>query len=267
MSPNEHDTAGYKLLPRSLWDITPIQNYMMSTFVRLRVWVGIVGLVFPFVLWGGGHIYKIPLAPSMSAYYHATADCYDPKHSEGCPAGDLVKGGGPMRNTFVGLLLVIGAVMLFMKGFSYWEDVALDIAGVAAALVALNPMPWERVKGGGFPIHSASAITFFLCLAFVCGFCSSKTLKYFPDMPDRDKKIAFYKLAYRVCAIAMVTSPATALVLTINSKHTIFHFWIEALGIMAFGVFWLIKTSEFRLSDVERKVLKGEIHMDAATMT
>jgi hypothetical protein len=38
---------------------------------------------------------------------------------------------------------------------------------------------------------------------------------------------------------------------------------MEALGIMAFGVFWLIKTWEFRLSDVERKVLKGEIRMDA----
>ena len=48
------------------------------------------------------------------------------------------------------------------------------------------------------------------------------------------------------------------------TANTIFHFWIEALGIMASGVFWLIKTTEFRLSDVERKVLKGEIHMDAA---
>ncbi|RSL18355.1 hypothetical protein EDE15_3922 [Edaphobacter aggregans] len=264
MSSNERDTTGHKPVSKSTSAITPIQNYMMSTFVRLRVWVGIVGLVFPFVLWGGGHLYQIPLAPSMSAYYHATADCYDPKHNEGCPTGDLVKGGGPMRNTFVGLLFVIGAVMLFMKGFSYWEDVALDIAGVAAALVALNPMPWERVKSGGFPIHSASAFTFFVCLAFVCWFCSSKTLKYFPVMPDRDKKIAYYKLAYRVCGIAMVTSPLTALFFTINSKHTIFHFWIEALGIMAFGVFWLIKTTELRLSDVERKVLKGEIHMDAA---
>lgn len=139
MSSNKRDTASRKPVPKPTSAITPIQNYMMSTFVRLRVWVGIVGLVFPFVLWGGGHLYQIPLAPSMSAYYHATADCYDPKHNERCPTGDLVKGGGPMRNTFVGLLFVIGAVMLFMKGFSYWEDVALDIAGVAAALVAPEP--------------------------------------------------------------------------------------------------------------------------------
>jgi len=243
---------------------------MMSTFVRLRVWVGIVGLFFPFVLWvGGGTLYKIPLAPSMSAYYHATADCYNPNpESGGCPAtGDLIKGGGPMRNTFVGLLFVIGAVMLFIKGFSIWEDVALDLDGAAAAMVALNPMPWERAKGGGFPIHSASALAFFACLVFVCWFCSSKTLKYFPETPNRDKKIAFYKLAYRACGVAMVTSPLTALALSYNSKHTIFHFWMEALGIMAFGIFWLIKTTEFRLSDVERKVLKGEIRMDAATLS
>ncbi len=59
MSLNEHDHADHKPVP-----ITPIQNYMISTFVRLRVWVGIVGLVFPFVLWvGGGKLYDIPLAP------------------------------------------------------------------------------------------------------------------------------------------------------------------------------------------------------------
>jgi hypothetical protein len=53
------------------------------------------------------------------------------------------------------------------------------------------------------------------------------------------------------------------IILTYKNTHNTLHFWIEALGIMAFGVFWLIKTWEFRLSDVERKVLKGEIRMDA----
>lgn len=240
----------------------------MSTFVRLRLWVGVVGLLFPFILWFGGRTFHIPLAPSMSAYYHATENCYDPKHAENCPYGDLVKGEGPMRNTFVGLLFVIGAVMFFMKGFSYWEGFALNIAGVAAVLVALNPMPWSRVEASGFPIHGFSAITFFVCLAFVASICSRKTLNYFPqDTPDRDKKIALYKLAYDICGGAMIVSPAVAYVLTLNNKQNIFHFWIEALGIIAFGCYWLIKTTEFRLSDVDRRVLNGDLKVNKASLT
>lgn len=97
--------------------MTPIQQFMMNAFVRVRFGVGIIGLIFPFVLWGGGRLYyKIHLALTMSAYYHTTVECRDPHTVAECPAEvthpdpehptltkivDPPPGIGPMRNWFV----------------------------------------------------------------------------------------------------------------------------------------------------------------------
>jgi hypothetical protein len=62
--------------------MTDIQKLMMATFLSLRVAVGVIGIVFPLLLWGGGNTVGIHLADSMSAYYHASRDCIDPKRTE-----------------------------------------------------------------------------------------------------------------------------------------------------------------------------------------
>ena len=36
--------------------MTDIQKQMMATFLSLRVGVGLIGIVFPLLLWGGGNI-------------------------------------------------------------------------------------------------------------------------------------------------------------------------------------------------------------------
>jgi hypothetical protein len=84
-----------------------------------------------------------------------------------------------MRNWFVGNLFFIGAAMFLVKGFSVWENWALNLAGIAAPCVALFPMEWP-CRTLGFSIHSLhfpSAITFFVCAGFTCIFCSEKTLR------------------------------------------------------------------------------------------
>jgi hypothetical protein len=245
--------------------MTKIQEYMMATFLRLRVGIGIIGIIFPFLLWGGGKIHGFPLADSMSAYYHANRDCLDPKRPETCPIADPPKGAGPMRNYFVGILFIIGAVMFLMKGFSVWEDGALNVAGVMAICVALFPMPWAQFHSG-WTMHGFSAMTFFVCIAFVCAFCSDKTLKYMPTIPDRDKVIASYKRWYRLLAIVMVLSPFIAWVFNTISLQNSLHFWDEAIGILAFGVYWLKKTSELGRSDIERRALSGQIELDPSAL-
>ena len=58
--------------------LSDIQQQMMKTFLHLRVGIGVLGIVFPFLLWWGGRIvYHLPQADSMSAYYHATPACMD----------------------------------------------------------------------------------------------------------------------------------------------------------------------------------------------
>jgi len=248
--------------------LTDIQQHMLKTFLWLRIGIGLLGIVFPVLLLGVGHLYGItPQADSMSAYYHATRECIDPhlNVSGQCevdpqhPLDPLLTGQGPMRNWFVGFLFAIGVGLFLIKGFSVWEDWLLTAAGILALMVALNPMPWTH-DTTSFSIHYASAIAFFLMIAFVVLFCSGKTLKFMPEtIPNREKVIAFYRTWYRLLAFAMVVFPLAAYAIGRKGVWNESVFVAEALGVWAFGAFWLLKTKELSLSDVERRALAGEI--------
>jgi len=245
--------------------MTSIQKHMLKTFLALRLGLGVVGLVFPILLWIGGELYNIPLAGSMSAYYHANRDCPNPRILDPVPPSCDLKGTGPMRNWFVGILFFIGGGLYFLKGFSKWEDFALDIAGVMALGVALVPMAWPG-KTVGFPFHYTFAVTFFLAVAFTCVFCSEKTLKEMPPTPDRDKVIAAYRLKYRALAVVMALSPLAAYVFnSYTFKHSL-GFFLEGFGIWAFGTYWLVKTRELKRSEVEHRALSGELQMNTDTL-
>lgn len=237
-------------------------------FLHLRLGVGIIGLSLPLVLVFGGKAMGVSFAGSMSAYYHATPQCSLPQ----CP--DAMRdttcqesGRGPMRNWFVGNLFFIGAAMFLMKGFSNWENWALNLAGLAAPCVALFPMEWP-CRTPGFSIHSfhfPSAITFFVCAGFTCIFCSEKTLRQIPNpSPTEKKKIAIFRVWYRLLGIAMVTLPVLAWIFAYNSGHL--GFWLEMAGVSAFGTYWLVKTIELRWSQVEHKALVGLLEMNPRTL-
>jgi hypothetical protein len=257
--------------------MTEIQKFMMATFVRVRVGVGVIGICFPFLLWGiGGIRYHLPLAGSMSAYYHATLECMDTGSGETCKALDCSDpnnlttckvtepptGMGPMRNWFVGILFIMGACLYLIHGFSIWEKIFLNLAGMFAVMVALNPMPWVVGKASGFPIHYVSAMSFFGMIACVCLFCSGKTLKYMPDCPNRAEIIKRYKWAYRLLGVSMLVSPLMGGIFSYVTKQNNKTFATEALGTIAFGVYWILKTEELDRSGVERRAMRGEIEID-----
>lgn len=246
-------------------------------FIHLRIGVGVVGLSLPWVLLLGGWAMHVSFAGSMSAYYHATpphdgkAGCSLPKckgdkcaqvpSDDGCVGGP--QGMGPMRNWFVGNLFFIGAAMFLMKGFSVWEDWALNIAGIAAPCVALFPMGWP-CPTCGFSIHSLHypcAIAFFLCAGFTCVVCSEKTLKYVPA-----NRLKFYRRWYRILGIVMVVAPAVAWGVTHVTRDDHAGFYLEAAGVMAFGAYWLFKTYELKASDIERRAVLGGAQLDPRSL-
>lgn len=157
-------------------------------FIALRWGVGILGLALPVILASVGYAkYHIPLSGSMSAYYHVTPQCAGKVAQDGlldpddAPAACKATGTGPLRDWFVGSLVFIGGAMLLMRGFSIYEDVALNIAGISGPCVALFPMSW--VGQTGFNPHPYFAVTFFICIGFTAIFCSRKTLKDMPESP------------------------------------------------------------------------------------
>ncbi len=110
-------------------DRETLLSHVFGTYNRLRVGMGAIAFAFPFLLWGmGWWYYGLPLQGSMSAYYWAIIE-------EGS--------NPPMRVWFVGILFAIGSFLFLYKGYTPWENWALNVAGVCAICVALFPMCWK----------------------------------------------------------------------------------------------------------------------------
>ena len=127
-----------------------LSEHMVLTYQTLRVVLVVIALLFPWVLWIGGHISRdrLQLQPSMSDYYHANAVSMREfaERESAVQAGrqrenvHLDSGRGVLRNWFVGVLFGISALLAVYKGYRPAEDVALNLAGVFAVLIALYPM-------------------------------------------------------------------------------------------------------------------------------
>lgn len=232
-----------------------LDERVRSTYFSLRIGVAILGLIFPLLLWVGGKRAGFPLEPSMSAYYHATAAAPDEPVAP-CKTGSAstVQEAGTMRDWFVGILFAVGAMLYVNKGFSDKENLALNIAGLMAVGIALFPMSWSCSASGWFSMHGACAVAFFLCIAFVCEFCSEETVKYL----DNDDLKAKFRTRYKALAITMLVSPLLAVAINLFSRH-VSHllFWIEAFGIWSFATFWLVKSHEIRI--ISRQVVHGPV--------
>jgi hypothetical protein len=162
-----------------------------------------------------------------------------------------------MRSYFVGFLFAVGAMLFANKGYTRSEDILLNIAGVAACLIAIFPMPWTGKLGNVYWMHGASAGVFFVAIASVAAFCSHATVKLITD--SRQRKV--YMTLYWILAAAMVGFPIAAYVLNehiLRKDNAIY--WVELCGIWAFGAYWIVKGIEMSGPDTERLVLSGKCY-------
>ena len=250
----------------------PISEQIQGTYFRLRFTVAIIGLLFPVILYFGGRMNRFGLRGSMSAYYWATANApcpcgEDPEHSgkckkieknskeeTSCLALPAVTEAGSMRSYFVGFLFAVGAILFANKGYSRWEDIFLNIAGVSAWLIALFPMPWTGKLAPLYWVHGTAAIIFFLAIASVAAFCSQATVRLINDPTQRK----LYMGAYRFLAVLMIASPIAAYILNahiLRKDNAIY--WVEFCGIWAFAAYWIVKGIEMSGPDTEKKVAAG----------
>jgi hypothetical protein len=190
----------------------------------LRRSIGIIGLALPFVLAFGKILLESPgLLPSISAYYYSV-----------------------MRDVFVGAMCATGVFLLSYR-YSRLDDIAGDIAGIAAFGIAF--FPGAPAKGATEQqmiigkVHLGFAAVFFLTLAFFA-------LVLFQRL-DWNKQLTPEKLqrngVYRASGIAMLVFFALLLVdllfLQDNQGFQSLNpgFWLESLAIFAFGIAWFVK--------------------------
>jgi hypothetical protein len=221
-----------------------LSNQISATYKMLRLGLAVMAFAFPLVLWVGGHfLAKLPLAGSMSAYYHAG----DPLHP----------GQGVMRNEFVGILFAVGVLLFAYQGYSRFEDYALNLAGLLALGIALFPMKWPiQPNDGWFSLHGTCAISFFACIAYVCICRAADTLPLIPDDAIRKR----YLRTYQFLGGAMVLCPVFAWVLiSLMPLHKSAIFFVELAGIYVFATYWVIKSHEASKTKVDKKAALGKL--------
>lgn len=220
-----------------------------GSYFTLRRGLALLALAFPVALWliaGPAH-----LQGSISAYYH-----YHPNSGPPSPFGN-----GSARDVFVGVLWAIGAFLFFYRGYSRREDVALDIAGLAALLISTFPMDWPDDVGSlRNTIHFTSAVTFFLAVAYVCLFRPGDTLPLLDDPAQRRR----FKRTYAGMGTLMIGVPVSILavhfladwlhLLPERSDENRWVFWVEVAGIYVFAAYWLVKSREIALIERQRPI-------------
>lgn len=208
-----------------------------TSYVIIRNGIGALGLLLPIAMIVGGGIHHVQ--GSLSAYYHFSA------------SSPAQYGAGTMRDVFVGMLCAIGAFLFFYRGHSLQEDVALNIAGISAVLVAFFPMDWppdaSAPRSTSSTLHSVCATLFFVMIAYVCIFRSRDTLCIMFD----EKRRRIFERVYVIFGILMLATPATVYFLEVvqprssTSRATLF---VEVGGVFIFAAFWLVKGWEIRSS-------------------
>jgi hypothetical protein len=199
---------------------------LRQTYFALRMGAGLLGLFLPLVLVGWGLTHEVPWnrMGSLSAFYWL---------SQSPPADS----NALLRNWFVGSLVAVGMCLVVYAGYGRLENWLLNFAGLAAAAVAFNPMPWPQLHEDALHIHYTAAVVFFLLIAATIWFCARDTLAAIASAKVR----ARWGSTYKVFAIAMLVMPLAGYLLAARDHQTI---WIEALGVWVFSAYWFAKTYE-----------------------
>ena len=202
---------------------------LVHSYLYLRRAIGLIGLALPAVLIIGKLVIQGPgLQDSISSYFYTD-----------------------MRGVFVGSMCAVGAFLLSYRGYAVIDDVAGNLAGVAAIGVALFPTapgdPSSTAAVIGV-LHLVFASIFFLTIAFFAIVLFRRT----SEMGPSERKVQRNRL-YLTCGVVII-----GCLLAIAAVHQFFsaqtaglhpELWLETIAVMAFGVAWLTK-GEAILGDV-----------------
>jgi len=213
---------------------------VVMSYLLMRVFIGVLAVLLPFVLilvnWAIGHGFE----PSMSGYYYT-----------------------PMRNCFVGVLCAIGVFLVTYDGYDLADRTVTDAAGLCTVCVAFFPTtPGSRptarqVVIGDF--HLTFACTAFVLLA-VMAFRFAKReptppgLAWWPRVkyafgftgPGDSRAPRLERYCYRVSGVVILVCIILIDPLSTVAAHSLLV--LETIMLVFFGLSWFVKG---------RKILSG----------
>jgi len=199
------------------YDIYQLHIY---SYIHLRKAVGWIGILLPFALMvGNALLFNGPIFERSISYYYHTR----------------------MGNLLVGALCAVALFMFFYAGYQRVDNLAADVAGVAALGVAWFPTTESGPVDLVGTVHLIAASLFFLALAFFSLVLFRRTTKGVQPTP---RKVSRNRV-YLVCGIIMLVCLFTIL-LSMLFRHgedsgSFLVFAAEAVALMAFGFSWLTK--------------------------
>ena len=226
-----------------------------------------------FLWFAGESWYGVPQQNSMSAYYFAepASNSVGPIRSwisslDIIPSQLFALGGfdhkTPLRSWFVGSLFVLGIFLYLYKGFSWQENVYLNVAGLSALGVALFPMEWDCGQNcRPYAFHGIFAIVAFVMIALVALLCANDTLL---KVPPADKmKTKAYRWWYILLGLVMLVFPFAAWGITtwINPYKGKFLFFAEWFGLAIFALYWWIKSNELSETRAEEVAIADPLKL------
>lgn len=144
-------------------------------------------------------------------------------------------------------MIILGSasiLLMYYDGYDKTDDILNTIAGIFGLLICLFPCSCEMERVGTFQapvaisatIHNASAVCFFVILAYVSIFQFTKTNG---KITDKKRK---RNIIYQVCGFGMIGSFALLLLPSFYIKVWL----VEAVSLAFFGISWLTKANAYK---------------------
>lgn len=214
---------------------------LILSFRALRQALGWMGLSLPVVLVLGAVLFDHKVERSISHFYYSH-----------------------MSDVFIGILCAIGVFLIAYRGYGRREGEWISdrwvsrIAGVSAIGVALVPtystselaLPCKIIQcmvgpEFTFRLHQVFSSVFFISLALFCLVLFTKSsVVYGPITRAKYRR----NRVFRICGWVLLASMVALISYQFMPVHwreaaddASYQFWLESIGIWAFGISWLVK--------------------------
>jgi hypothetical protein len=198
---------------------------LAAAYTYLQRVVGIIAVLLPAVLALGNMLFNgVELRGSISGYYYT-----------------------PVGSVFVGALC---ALAVFFLSYNYrplpryeLDNVLSNLACLAALGVAFFPTTDHAATASGG--EKAVALVHLLCACALFVLLAVFSLVLFTRTGGGGRSAAKGRrnVVYRVCGGLIVATIALVVVSNIVDPPSSWHslFWLESVGVVAFGISWLVK--------------------------
>ena len=214
-------------------------NAEIISYNTLRKCVGWLGVVLPFVLYGGSVLFSdcSEVLPSISHYYYSNMTVF-----------------------FVGILCAEAFFLITYSGYSRLDNIVTNVAAVFCFGIAIfptgNDIGYTCLKDGNQFIQADLETLHFMCAGAFFSILASMSIWLFtrsggsnenkkgnvkPMTPEKKMRNKIYVL----CGVVMILSEVIILIHHLFFKYDLSNpkltFWFETLMLVMFGISWLTK--------------------------